>query len=477
MSDSSTPPPAPEPRALPPKRDGHGFMLFFSIIGVIAVLIALGGVGFLVYKDRSTQNAEDARQAQLQPFYTPPASIPSKPGSIIRMEPLGANPEGGTGYRILYTSTDFQGHPAAVSGMIWVSNQPAPAGGRPVIAWAHGTVGQADKCAPSRANNVLADTNDWLDVAMQRGYVVTATDYLGLGTPGPKSYLIGQQEAADVVNSVRAVHELPNLQAGNRWVVWGHSQGGNSSLWTGALAQKLMPEYKLIGVGAAAPATELTVIMQQQWKGTIGWVIGPEALISFKDRYPDRDFDSILSNSANGDLQYLQTHCTTGGALDGLVHNQLSQPFFKSSPIDSPAWAQTALENTPPVLPKSMPLFMSEGTADTIVLSGSNALMQEQWCEAGSSMTAEWLGGVGHLQVAIASGPAFMQWTVDRFAGKPQNVNCSFPPASPALPPVTVPPEVLAAPPTQGTSNTTADADPPPSPSVSPETPSPAPSN
>lgn len=447
----------------------------FTIIGVIAVVVILGAGGFLGLKYFGQQRAEDQRQDALQPFYNPPDSIPSAPGSIIRKEPLGANPEGGTGYRILYTSTDFNGQPAAVSGMIWVSNKPAPPGGRPVIAWAHGTVGQADKCAPSRGRNVLADTDDWLNVAMDRGYVVAATDYLGLGTPGPKSYLIGDQEAKDVVNSVRALHALPELQAGKEWIVWGHSQGGHSALWTGALAKELMPEYPLIATGAAAPAQELLVIMQQQWQNMYGWVIGPEALISFKNRYPDRDFDSIVSDQGKNKLQQLEENCTMDAALQGVVQQKLDHPFFDASPVDSPAWAQTALENTPPVLPKQMPLFMSEGTNDTVVLSGSNALMQEEWCKAGSSMSVEWLGGVGHLQVAIASGPAFMEWAVDRFAGKPQAVNCSYPPASKPLPKVTLPKEVMDAPATEGNSNTTAEAVPPPSPSVSPETPTASP--
>ncbi len=111
---------------------------------------------------------------------------------------------------------------------------------------------------------------------------------------------------------------------------------------------------------------------------------------------------------------------------------------------------------------------MSEGTTDTIVLSGSNALMQEEWCAAGSNMTVEWLGGVGHLQVAVASGPTFMEWAVGRFGGQKAPRNCTFPPASAPYPQVTVPPEVLAAPITQGTSDTTESAYPPPGTTPSP---------
>lgn len=452
---------APPVETTPPGDPKHQKLRLFTIIGVIAVVIILAIGTLLVVKTVSDKHTVAERQAELEPFYTPPDTIPPEPGTIIRSEPLGVDVPGGTGFRVLYTSTGFKGEPVAVSGMMFVSNKPAPPGGRPVIGWAHGTVGLAPQCAPSRSKNVLGDTNNWLNTAMDRGWAVSATDYLGLGTPGPKSYLIGDQEAKDVVNSVRALRNFEQAEAGKRWVVWGHSQGGHSALWTGTLAQEIAPELNLIGVGAAAPAAELLVIMQNQWAGKIGWVIGPEALVSFQDRYPDRDFGAIVSDIGNRQLNTLVNECTTGAALQGITLEQFGGQFFKSSPIDSPSWAQTAIEQTPQPLPASMPLFMSEGTNDTIVLSGSNALMQEQWCKAGSDMAVQWLGGVGHLQVAIASGPTFMEWAVGQFEGRKAPRNCTFPPASAPYPAVTVPPEVLAAPVTQGTSNTTEAANPP----------------
>ena len=450
------------PEVAPPRK-----LRLFTIIGVIFVVIVLvlgTFAGIKIYTDNHTL---EKNQAALEPFYTPPDQIPATPGTIIRTEPLDADVPGGKGFRVLYTSKGQKGEPVAVSGMMFVSNKPAPPGGRPVIGWAHGTVGLAPQCAPSRSAKPLQDTNDWLNVAMDRGWAVASTDYLGLGTPGPKTYLIGEQEAADVVNSVRALRNFEPAQAGKRWIVWGHSQGGHSALWTGTLAKQIAPELDLIAVGAAAPAAELMVIMQNQWPGTSGWVIGPETLASFKDRYPDRDYEAIISGVGKQQLNSLLEQCTTPAALKGATIEKFGGQFFKSSPVDSPAWAQTALAQTPQPLPPSMPLFMSEGTKDTIVLSGSNALMQEQWCAAGSNMTVEWLGGVGHLQVAIASGPTFMEWAVGQFQGKPGVRNCTYPPASTPLPKVTVPAEVLAAPATQGTSNTTESANPPPSPSPS----------
>ena len=98
---------------------------------------------------------------------------------------------------------------------------------------------------------------------VERGYVVSATDYPGLGTPGPHPYLVGISEGRAVLDSVRAARELPGAGGGRRFAVWGHSQGGQASLYTGILAKTYAPELNLVGVAAAAPATELAKLMAE----------------------------------------------------------------------------------------------------------------------------------------------------------------------------------------------------------------------
>ena len=66
---------------------------------------------------------------------------------------------------------------------------------------------------------------------IEQGAVVAATDYPGLGTTGPHPYLVGDSEARAVIDSVRAAHNLPGAETGNSFAVWGHSQGGQASLF------------------------------------------------------------------------------------------------------------------------------------------------------------------------------------------------------------------------------------------------------
>jgi len=400
-------------------------------------MVLLIGGGFIGWKIWDGNRVVEKNQALIEPFYEPPASIPAKPGTIIRSQPMDdvAVP-GGKAYRILYASTGFKGEPVAVSGMIFVPEGTAPAGGRKVLAWAHGTVGLADKCAPSRSQMPLSDMDVWLGEAMQRGWVVSATDYLGLGTPGPTTYLIGSQEAADVVNSVRAAKDFPAANASDDWIVVGHSQGGHSALWTGQLAAKIAPELKLKGVIANAPATELAPIMNAQWNTPVGWVIGAEAALAFGDYYGGDAFLNSLSKAGRDQLTSLQGNCTLQDGLTALAFEKFGVQFFSSNPVDNPAWAKAAFEQTPKPLPANMPLFMSEGTDDSVVLSASNALMQQKWCAAGSDMTALWLGGAQHLQVAILSGHYFINWATSVFSGSGPTRNCEIPPATPPMAPL-----------------------------------------
>lgn len=138
---------------------------------------------------------------------------------------------------------------------LYVPEGPAPDGGRPIVAWAHGTVGMADVDAPSTApvhdiyRTLFAD---WL----RRGFLVVATDYAGLGTPGVHQYLDADVAARNVVDSVRAARELVP-DASDRWAVAGQSQGGHAALATATRAETLAPELDFRGTFASGPPTNL----------------------------------------------------------------------------------------------------------------------------------------------------------------------------------------------------------------------------
>ena len=407
-------------------------MRAWRTVGIVLLAILTATVMAIVAGFVSSRVQVDEEQAVLQPFYNVPNPLPGPPGTVIRTEPLGVSVPRATALRMLYVSERPDGTPAASGGMLFIPDSPAPPEGRPVVAWAHGTLGMGDACAPSRSANPLGDTDNWLDQMMQLGWVVAATDYVGIGTPDPNLYLVAQSEVRDVVNAVRAARNVPEAQAGTRYAAWGHSQGGHSSIWTGHLGEEYAPELELVGVAAAAPALELADIVGAQWDTLVGWVIGSNVVESWPQYYSDLPVQEVLTPVGQDIDSRLASDCVSQAGKEALVRKALGQKFFSVDPTSAHAWSAAADDQTPPPLPADMPVLIAQGTADTVVLPWPNAIVQEEWCAAGSTLSMLWMGGVNHVPAATTAGPSVVAWLNDRFAGRPAPRTCDTPPPMPA---------------------------------------------
>ncbi|MBM5800455.1 MAG: hypothetical protein FJ077_06360 [Cyanobacteria bacterium K_DeepCast_35m_m2_023] len=140
------------------------------------------------------------------PFYanTDKLNPNGKPlGTVLASEPADSTIAGSKAWRIAYVSSDTVGRRTVVTGLIAVPDGPAPAGGRPLVAWAHGTTGTARRCGPSQLPLPAQPLNQYLlssgtsysdfglpamETFLKRGYVIVATDYQGLGGPGDHQY-------------------------------------------------------------------------------------------------------------------------------------------------------------------------------------------------------------------------------------------------------------------------------------------------
>lgn len=404
------------------------------LLGLIALAVAfVAVVGAATYAISSSQRSR-AEQAALDPFYSTPVPMPSALGSVVRREPLGVSVAGGSAERMLYVSERPDGTRAVSGAMLFIPDAPPPPGGRPVIAWEHGTLGMGDACVPSRSSTPLADMATWIGTAMSLGWVVVATDYVGLGTNGPNQYLIAEAEVRDVVNAVRAAREIPEAFAGTRYATFGHSQGGHASIWTGHLGPSYAPELTLVAVAAAAPALELPQIASAQWDSTVGWVIGSDLIESWPTFYPDLPVSPMLTQAGASAEARLAAECIKAAGLEALARETAGQHLFASDPTASAPWLAALRQQTPRPLPASMPVFIAQGTADEVVLPWPNAMLEEAWCASGAAMNMLWLGNVNHQDAALVGGPAAIAWLAERFAGNPAGTTCGVPPAVSASP-------------------------------------------
>lgn len=192
-------------------------------------------------------------------FYRPQTAIPSMPGQLIQQEDMDPTklPKGTSrGIRILYSSTNGlgKGDPVAVSGQILLPQDKMPENGWPVVAWEHGTTGIADVCAPSWRGYSSRD-KAYLSRWLSEGFAVVASDYQGLGTPGPHPYLLYRPEGYSVLDGLRA--SLSGFPGKIRnWIVLvGQSQGSGAALGTAWLAPSYAPDLKIHGVVATGLVT------------------------------------------------------------------------------------------------------------------------------------------------------------------------------------------------------------------------------
>jgi len=197
--------------------------------GPISLLIVLAAYFSLlspasaaIPQTRSGQEKPEViRWLPLTKFYDTPKPLPpGKPGDLIRWEEFDdyALAPGVNALRILYHSRSANGDDVASSGFILYPDKEPPAGGWPVIAWAHGVSDVARQCAPSLSR--ILPHGPFLTMYVNLGYAVVATDYAGLGTDFPYAFSDMQSNATDVIDSVPAAHAaLPQLA--KRWIAIG----------------------------------------------------------------------------------------------------------------------------------------------------------------------------------------------------------------------------------------------------------------
>ncbi|MGV3491998.1 MAG: alpha/beta fold hydrolase [Devosia sp.] len=383
-------------------------------------LMAASAAGVLVLASCLTATSQSA-------FYTADAAdiANGTPGSMIRMEKDPVAAFGGTKYRILYRSVGLQGEPIAVSGMAFVPPGEMPAGGWPIVAWGHPTSGLVPKCAPS----VAAFGNDQvqgLEELLKAGYVVTATDYPGLGTPGPHPYLVGDSEGHAVLDSIRAAREIIG-GASPYAALWGHSQGGQAVLFAADLAATYAPDIKLVGVAAAAPATELAKLLDDDISTNGGKNLLAMTLYSWNEVF-NAPIDQVVTPTALKTVYTLAQECIESiidipGRL--AAGDALAKDFLSVDNVTTlEPWKDLIAANTIGALPTDIPVLLVQGEADDTVDPQVTVDYVSEICAAGSKVSFELLPKVTHLNAAKEGVPYLTAWLADLAAGTAPANNC-----------------------------------------------------
>ena len=357
---------------------------------------------------------------------TPAAAQSMSRGVLLSSTPISGAPVGASAYRIRYQSRAVGGGRNLVTGVVIVPDGPAPRGGRDVVAWAHGTSGVAESCAPSQSK-ALYGSIAGLKELLAAGYAVVATDYAGLGTPGPHPYLVGDGSAYSVLDSVRAAREFGRGSIGNRFVVWGESQGGHAALWTAQFARNYAPELQLEGVAAAAPPTDLKENLTGGTNPLIKALLTAYTGTSWSQTY-GIPLSTILKPVGQDLARRLARNCVSTDPVAlrtkiGLF--RFSRSLANVDISTSPRWAEQLRRNSVESDGFSVPVLIAQGSADPIVASAVTQTFARSLCRS-RSVPVRYLAieGGDHFSIGKRSAEVSVRWIADRFAGQSAPDDC-----------------------------------------------------
>lgn len=398
-----------------------------------------------------------ADESRYTAFYTPPQPLPEgEPGDLIRSEPsrLVLEPSGqlgafvATGTRIMYRSNDTHDRPIAVTGTYFEPDNPWPGHGpRPLIAFAVGTYGQGDQCAPSRLFNQGIHYSGGFDITLNyeegfvatmvaRGFAVVVTDYEGLGTPGVHPYANRASEAHALIDAARAAMQLPNTSLDPRGPVafWGYSQGGQASGAAVEMAPTYAPDLDVVGAYVGAPPADLQQLLPfidgSALAGAVGYLLN--SLIA---AYPESEptIRAALTPRGTQMLDNTVDQCVVQTLADYTFRNL--QGWFITDPYQLLAEEpyKTLLDKQRlGRLRPSAPVLIDQNRWDPVVPWVGSRQLAIDWCAAGSDV--QFFTNqqppffnklvVNHALASLVDGERGMQWIADRFNRLPTTPNC-----------------------------------------------------
>ncbi len=357
-------------------------------------------------------------------FYRWTSSIPDGPPRVVRREALAADKslaQASVSERILYTS---RGGPRGergiiVSGTVYLPRGKAPATGWPVIAWAHGTVGFPDICAPSFDGWSERDTA-YLDNWLAQGYAVVASDYEGLGTEGPHPYMMSRSEATGVLDAVRAARRSYPLAADV--VLVGQSQGAHAAANAGLMQRELAPELKIRGIVLTGWPGSMDM-RPVRMDGFDPWAI---LYLRFLPTYAwlDPSFrpGSVLTPAGQAVYEGFRTTCGSSGMQAFLQQKPVTNTLFARDP--SPLEMRAHPYRAYPPLAFTVPVFLGIGLKDEQTSPRASFDSARRACDLGSALEVRFYPGLMHGPTVLRSQQDSIPWVRSVFEGTPGPGNC-----------------------------------------------------
>jgi pimeloyl-ACP methyl ester carboxylesterase len=323
-------------------------------------------------------------------------------------------------YRIIYPSSDENGKPIRLSGLLAL---PRGMTARGFVSFQHGTTSDRQS-VPSNLNT------DGLAAAIVfagNGYAVIAPDYAGLGvSPGPHPYFVAADTAravVDMIHAVRHIHGVPSSPP----FLYGFSEGAFASLAAQrvleAAGEPVLADAAVAGAfNLRAISIPFTLMGKSPNDSTYLalWVRG----------YAMRYGHPLNSAFAPRFAKLVPELLDTPHSVDDVIKALPSDPRELFTPavlhaIDGKGqhWLVDALaENEMGDWAAKAPIRFYYATDDVDVTPVESTTTARQMAAGGSIVQAVNLGNGDHTQAILKSVPLVLEWLQTRSAATPGTV-------------------------------------------------------
>lgn len=390
-----------------------------------------------------------------------------KLGQIIKQEKISTPVQGAQAWRIAYISSDMNDKKTISTGLVVAPIGVAPAGGRPIISWSHGTTGNAQSCGPSQVENpartlnqyFLVNGDSWTDYGLpsleqfiKDGYIVVGTDYQGLGGGGRHQYAVAKTNGRDAINAARAAGSMKETGASKKTLLIGWSQGAGSTV--GASSQKSYIEQKgtaydnldMVGfVAMAIPdlamyqpktldeagAAKMVTDFAQAWSvDSFAFAHMSMNLWGTQAAFPDTlKLSDIFTDEGAKMLDQVYLNKCVHVSTDTINFNYGSsyKSLLRAQPKNTMAWAKAIIDGSVDNSAKPVaPVLILYGNKDTTLPPVMGEYYRKKVCALGGNVARVQLpGDQNHFTTPPVSVPFYLPWIKDRLAGKPASNGCA----------------------------------------------------
>ncbi|WNV87346.1 lipase family protein [Umezawaea sp. Da 62-37] len=311
--------------------------------------------------------------------------------------------------QVLYQGVGYDGAGRAVSGSVFLPAGTPPPTGWPVVAFAHGTTGLSDHCAPSRTGLSRLE-RDHVSRWLAAGYLVAATDYEGLASTGPHPYFNGEAVADDVIDIVRATRQLHD-HVSTSWLVAGFSQGAHAALFVGLMATRYAPELDFRGTVALAPLVHLPRligILTEDGARPVS-ILLPFLLAGLRASHPDFDARPYLTD-AGGELVDVASTATLIDmfrAIGRQTNDTAGITGIRARPGVDPVLHACRV----PVARMDRPVYLTAGDDDEVVPVAVVEQFVADLRATGTPVEYDRHPGAAHADVLAAGHDVVIAWT------------------------------------------------------------------